>query len=226
MGQTEWTTFLTPGVVVIDFDRKNYPSQEALDQDWMRLLDLCPELTRTRIERTPGGGVHIYVRVTDQMASWRRSGGGLHCNFTTEQGGPHRGEVLAGTRVSVCAPTRNGKRPYELINHEAAYCFAEVPDLASIGIFPEVKAAPEVAAQVPVTTSTRRKSSAGERAIPSLVDLIGCKAQNLLAGGRPYGSGEAAAADRSLQLTGLVKELYSWHNLLLERGLRFEGDPD
>ncbi|MDP4808753.1 MAG: hypothetical protein NWR31_06225, partial [Cyanobium sp. MAG_160] len=24
-------------VAVIDFDRKNYPSQEALDQDWMRL---------------------------------------------------------------------------------------------------------------------------------------------------------------------------------------------
>jgi hypothetical protein len=213
-------------VVVIDFDRKNYPSQEALDQDWMRLLDLFPELTQTRIERTPGGGVHIYVKPADGMDSWRTEAGKLHCNFTTEQGGPHRGEVLAGTRVSVCAPTRNGKRPYELINHEAAYCFAEVPDLASIGIFPEVKAAPEVAAQAPVATSTRRKSSAGERAIPSLVDLIGCKAQNLLAGGRPYGSGEAAAADRSLQLTGFVKELYSWHNLLLECGLRFEGDTD
>ena len=73
------------------------------------------------------------------MASWRKPGGGLHCNFTTELGGPHRGEVLAGTRVSVCAPTQNGSGPYELINPEATCSFVEVADLASIGIFPEVR---------------------------------------------------------------------------------------
>jgi hypothetical protein len=216
-------------VVVIDFDRKNYPSQEALDQDWMRLVDLCPELTQTRMERTPSGGVHIYVRVTDRMVSWQRPGGGLHCNFTTEQGGPHRGEVLAGTRVSVCAPTRNGKGPYELINPEAAYRFVEVPDLASIGIYPEVKAAPEPAAPTPPLPSSpasERRAPAGVSTIPQLADLIGSKAQDLLAGGRPYGGDASAAADRSLQLTGFVKELWSWHNLLLDQGLRFEGDPD
>jgi len=49
-------------VVVIDFDRKNYLTQEALDHDWMCLPDLYPELTQTRIERTPGGGIHIYVK--------------------------------------------------------------------------------------------------------------------------------------------------------------------
>ncbi|QPN59777.1 hypothetical protein H8F24_17830 [Synechococcus sp. CBW1002] len=43
-------------VVDIDSDRKNYPSKEALDQDWMPLLDFCPELTQTRVERTPGAG--------------------------------------------------------------------------------------------------------------------------------------------------------------------------
>ncbi|MFM7239003.1 MAG: bifunctional DNA primase/polymerase, partial [Cyanobium sp.] len=70
-------------VVVIDFDRKNYPTQMALDEDWMRLLDHYPKLIETRIERTPSGGVHVYVRVMDRMASWKRPGGGLHCNFTT-----------------------------------------------------------------------------------------------------------------------------------------------
>jgi hypothetical protein len=104
---------LSTDVVVIDVDRKNYPSQEALDREWMGLLDLYPELTQTRIERTPGGGVHIYVRPADGMTSWRTAAGKLHCNFTTVPGGEHRGEVLAGTRVCVCAPTRNGSGDME-----------------------------------------------------------------------------------------------------------------
>ena len=192
----------------------------------MNLVDRYPVLADTRMERTPSGGVHIYVRVTDRMVSWQRPGGGLHCNFTTEQGGPHRGEVLAGTRVSVCAPTRNGKGPYELINPEAAYRFVEVPDLASIGIFPEVKTAPEAIAPPPSLAASERQAPSGVNTNPRLVDLIGSKAQDVLRGGRPYGGDASAAADRSLQLTGFVKELWSWHNLLLDQGLRFEGDPD
>ncbi len=213
----------------IDFDTKHYGSVQELEEDWVNLVDRYPELTGTRMERTPTGGVHVYVRVTDRMASWKRPGGGLHCNFTTEQGGPHRGEVLAGMRVSVCAPTRNGKGPYELINPEAAYCFVEVPDLASIGIYPEVKAAPEPAAPpppLPLPPASERRAPTGASTIPQLADLIGSKAQLVLTGGRPYGGDAAAAADRSLQLTGFVKELWSWHNLLLEQGWRFEGDPD
>ena len=213
----------------IDFDTKHYGSVQELEQDWMALVDRYPVLTGTRMERTPSGGIHVYVRVRDRMASWKRPGGGLHCNFTTKQGGRHRGEVLAGTRVSVCAPTRNGKGPYELINPEAAYCFVEVPDLASIGIYPEVKAAPEPAApspSVPSPPASARQAPTGESTIPQLADLIGSKAQEVLRGGRPYGGDGSAAADRSLQLTGFVKELWSWHNLLLEQGWRFEGDPD
>ncbi|MFM9088793.1 MAG: DUF3987 domain-containing protein [Cyanobium sp.] len=211
----------------IDFDTKHYGSVQELEEDWVSLVDRYPVLTGTRMERTPTGGVHVYVRVTDRMASWKRPGGGLHCNFTTEQGGPHRGEVLAGMRVSVCAPTRNGKGPYELINPEAAYCFVEVPDLASIGIYPEVKAAPEPAAPPsPSLPASERRAPTGVSTIPQLADLIGSKAQDVLTGGRPYGGDAAAAADRSLQLTGFVKELWSWHNLLLEQGWRFEGDPD
>ncbi|EAQ70017.1 hypothetical protein SynRS9909_00315 [Synechococcus sp. RS9909] len=218
-------------VVSIDFDTKNYDSVQHLEADWMALLDRFPVLTGTRMERTPSGGLHIYVRVTDRMASWQRPGGGLYCQFTTKQGDddPHRGEVLAGTRVSVCAPTRNGKGPYELINPEAAYCFVEVPDLASIGIYPKVKAAPEPAApqqSLPSPPASARQAATGESTIPQLADLIGSKAQEVLRGGRPYGGDGSAAADRSLQLTGFVKELWSWHNLLLEQGWRFEGDPD
>jgi hypothetical protein len=212
-------------VVVIDFDRKNYPSQEACDREWLGLLDLYPELTQTRIERTPGGGVHIYVRPADGMASWRSAAGKLHCQFTPVPGGAHRGEVLAGTRVCVCAPTRNGAGAYELVNPDHAYSVVEVPDLASIGIYPKVNATHEPTVPPPRPASERRAPN-GLNTIPQLADLIGSKAQDVLAGRRPYGGDSSAADDRSLQLTGFVKELWSWHNLLLEQGLRFEGDPD
>ncbi|QNG26439.1 DUF3987 domain-containing protein [Synechococcus sp. HK01-R] len=213
-------------VVSIDFDTKNYDSVQHLEADWMALLERYPVLTGTRMERTPSGGVHVYVRVRDRMASWKRPGGGLHCNFSTEHGGPHRGEVLAGTRVSVCAPTQNGRGPYELINPEAAHHFVEVPDLASIGIFPVVKAMPRPAAPEPSPPASKRQAPTSVSNIPQLADLIGSKAQEVLRGGRPYGVDPSAASDRSLQLTGYVKELWSWHNLLLEKGWRFEGDPD
>jgi hypothetical protein len=213
-------------VVVIDFDRKSYPSQEACDREWLGLLDLYPELTQTRIERTPGGGVHIYVRPADGMASWRSAAGKLHCQFTPVPGGEHRGEVLAGTRVCVCAPTRSGAGAYELVNPDHAYSVVEVPDLASIGIYTKVNATPEPTVPPSSRPASERRAPNGLNTIPQLADLIGSRAQEVLRGGRPYGADASAAADRSLQLTGFVKELWSWHNLLLEQGWRFEGDPD
>jgi hypothetical protein len=214
-------------VVVIDFDRKNYPTQEALDQDWMRLLDLYPELTGTRIERTPGGGVHIYLRLADGMDSWRTAAGTLHCNFTTVPGGEHRGEVLAGTRVCVCAPTRNGSGVYELVNPEYAYSLIEVRTLGAIGIYPRARATgPTTKQPQRPRCSPGPQPQASGSAAPVLAELIGNKAREVLAGGSPYCGNEGAAVDRSAQLTGFVKELYSWVNLLNDHGLRFSGSPD
>jgi hypothetical protein len=214
-------------VVVIDFDRKNYPTQEALDQDWMRLLDLYPELTGTRIERTPGGGVHIYVRPADGMDSWRSAAGKLHCNFTTVAGGEHRGEVLAGTRVCVCAPTRNGSGAYELVNPEHAYSLVEVRTLGAIGIYPRARAAGSTTKppQRPRRFIGPQPQASGSAA-PALAELIGSKAREVLAGGSPYCGNKGAAVDRSAQLTGFVRELYSWVNLLDAHGLRFSDSPD
>lgn len=214
-------------VVVIDFDRKNYPTQEALDQDWMRLLDLYPELTETRIERTPGGGVHIYLRLADGMDSWRTAAGKLHCNFTTVPGGEHRGEVLAGTRVCVCAPTRNDSGVYELVNPEYAYSLIEVRTLGAIGIYPRARATGATTKQPQrPKRSTGPQPQASGSAAPALVELIGSKAREVLAGGSPYCGNEGAAVDRSSQLTGFLKEVYSWVNLLNDHGLRFSGSPD
>jgi|LakMenE18May11ns_1017448.scaffolds.fasta_scaffold9955748_3 hypothetical protein len=214
-------------VVVVDFDRKNYASQEEFDREWLGLLDRYPELARTRMERTPGGGVHIYVKPTDGMQSWSTAAGKLHCNFTTHPGGEHRGEVLAGTRVCVCAPTANGSGRYELVNPDFAYSLLEVPSLGAIGIHPVAQGS---------GSSSGKRSSAGPRAteqhgahtgLPvALEELIGGKAREVLAGGSPYRGGEGAEVDRSAQLTGFVREVHSWVNFLLEQGLAFSGRPE
>jgi len=210
-------------VVVIDFDRKNYPSQADLDRDWMGMLDVYPDLTRTRIERTPGGGIHLYVRPADGMESWRTTGGKLHCNFTTVAGGEHRGEILAGTRVCVCAPTVSAAGVYELVNPDYAYSLVEVSSLGAIGIYPLAKAA-GARVQTPRGSTGKQQQKAGVGA-PALAELIGSKARQVLEGGCPYRGGDRAGLDRSAQLTGFVREVFSWVNLLDEQGLPYSGSP-
>jgi hypothetical protein len=70
--------------------------RETVDQNWMHLLEICPELT-------PSGGVHIYLKPVEGMDKL------LHCrgetslqiqeNLTTKQGwvlcpGPQRSRQL------------------------------------------------------------------------------------------------------------------------------------
>ena len=212
-------------VVVIDFDRKNYQSDKVLEEEWMVLIDRMPELLKTRIERTPGGGIHIYVRPADRMESWRSHNGGLHCNFSTALGGEHRGEILAGVRVCVCAPTVSEIGRYELLNSDYAFSFVEVENLESIGIYPFKKTLQDAAqhretGKELITTNQQMNPVK----VPRLGDLISRKAKNLLAGGMPYGCGESAKEDRSLQLTGFAKELYSWCNILQQNELPWEDD--
>jgi hypothetical protein len=205
--------------VVLDFDLKDYPSQQALEDDWMGLLDRHPELARTRIERTPGGGLHIYIKVADHMDSWRTSLGKLHCNFTTTEGGEQRGQVLAGTRVAVCAPTRNGKGQYELFNPDHALDLVEVMSLGEIGIYPVSGAPGESALAVaPRGEHSLQSVETG----PVLRELLPNKAKEVLEGRHPY----VPKGDRSAQLTGFVKEVYSWINLLKYHGLPYRGSDD
>ncbi len=209
-------------LVVIDFDLKDYGGdQDHLFDEVFRLLQERPELRQTRIETTPGGGVHIYVRVADRMASWSYGSGKRRCLFTTTEGGPHRGEVLSGTRISVTAPTRNGRGPYEVLHQEHAYEVVEVPDLAALGIFPVAGGAPQrgagaIQAELPRPQVQRQEG----QTIPRLEDLLGRKAQEILRGGRPY------SEDRSGNLAGFLRELYDWVNFLAAEGLSTDGSPE
>lgn len=209
-------------LIVLDFDLKDYGGdQDALVNDVFRLLGEHPELRHTRIEQTPGGGAHIYLRVADRMASWSNGRGGHRCRFTTATGGPHRGEVLSGTRISVTAPTRNGRGPYEVIDQEHAYELAEVPALATIGIFPVAGSAPTLDASATQAELPRPQvRQPNGQAVPLLEDLLGRKAQEVLRGGRPYGE------DRSGNFAGFLRELYSWVSFLAAECLPSEGTPD
>ncbi len=222
-------------VVVLDFDLKDYGgNRDALGDDVERLLKKHQKLYRTRMEETPGGGLHIYLRVTDGMASWSDGRGGHRCRFTTTEGGPHRGEVLSGTRISVTAPTRNGRGAYSLIDREHAYSLVEVPNLAAVGITPhsKPKAKPQPEAK-PITGNApldRRQPRpslkvgiTGEIRAPHLRDLIRGKAKAVLNGQRPYGTDPE---DRSSQLTGFLQEVHGCRNFLEAEGLPYAGTVD
>jgi predicted P-loop ATPase len=202
----------------IDFDAKDYAGgKEELAKDVERLLKQHPELRSTRRESTPSGGQHFYVHAADGMESWRKANGSGHnCNFSTTEDGQHRGEVLVGTRVCVTWPTPG----YNLLNPEHTHTFAVVPNLAAIGITPcsgrrKPKPKPQQAAATP---PPRRPSSGGK--VPQLADLLGKWAQEVLTGGRPY------SEDRSGNLAGFMRELYSVLNWLEADGLIFDGSPE
>lgn len=222
-------------VVVIDFDLKDYGGDRgALVNDVKRLLEEHQELRQTRIEKTPGGGIHIYLRVADGMASWSNGCGGHRCRFTTTEGGPHRGEVLSGVSISVTAPTRNGRGAYELKYPNHAYKLVEVPNLAAVGITPHAKqkAQPQPGAK-PITSNgladlrqpapAEEVGTSGEIRPPQLRDLIRSNAKAVLNGQRPYGS---RPEDRSSQLAGFLRELHGCRNFLEAEGLPYAGTVD
>lgn len=127
----------------------------------------------------------------------------------------------------VPVPTRNGSGAYELVNLDHAYSLVEVRNLAAAGVYPCAKASgsPRKPPQRQRRSASRPPQTSAS-AVPALAELIGSKAREVLAGGSPYRGNEGAAVDRSAQLTGFVKELFSWVNLLDAHGLRCSGRPD
>jgi predicted P-loop ATPase len=208
----------SPENTAIDFDAKDYAGGAAeLAADVERLLSEHPELRATRRESTPSGGQHFYVSAADGMESWRKANGGGHlCNFSTAKDGAHRGEVLVGTRVCVTWPTPG----YNLFNQEHAQTFVEVPTLAAIGIMPcSGKRKPKPQPRQAAATPPKQRPSSGGK-VPQLAELLGQFAQQVLTGERPY------SEDRSGNLAGFLRELYSVLNWLEADGLIFDGSAD
>jgi hypothetical protein len=207
---------------VIDFDPKDYPGGvEECRADVNRLLREHPELRGTRMECTPSGGVHIYVRVAD-WSDFTKLDGKPYGQFTTTPGAQLRGEVLAGTRVSVTAPTRikTSDRDGAYVLKGAPYNLIEVPTLSAIGIYPVGRKDKPATTSTPKPTSVPAKASMDQGKAPALKALLAKPAQSVLDGKKPYGD------DRSANLTGFAREVYGVENWLKANGRPYQGSAD
>lgn len=214
---------------VIDFDPKDYPG--GLDEcraDVNRLISEHPELRSTRMERTPSGGVHIYVRVAD-WADFTKPDGKRYGQFTTRPGERLRGELLSGTRVSVTAPTqiRTSDRDGAYIAKGDSYSLIQVPSLGSIGIYPVGQAerrrsatAKKASNSEPKQPSRQVTSATAGGGAPTLKALLAKPAQSILDGRKPYGD------DRSANLTGFANEAYGAENWLNANAKPYQGTAD
>jgi len=212
-------------IVVIDVDKKCYQSTEEMHADIARLLKLYPELLRTRVESTPGGGVHIYVRCKN-MEEWQQPNGGLHCNFSTSQGGPHRGEILTGgNRFCASAPSMRFDGFYQVVKPEFAETLVEIECLSDISIYPTVQKENKLLAARTFghnpKDATREQSHEVVGTVEQLSQLLTEKAQRVLEGDLPF-----KADDRSGTLAAFGNELFSWNNLAAEYGYDFTDAID
>lgn len=112
------------GVIWLDFDAKNYESQEICDNSVQEFIEKNG-LTHSWIEKTGSGGYRIAVRPKEKPT---------FTNFALTPGGKHIGEALWKGRFTVLAPSihPNGKRYQRISLGEPI----EVESLESIGIYP------------------------------------------------------------------------------------------
>jgi len=210
-------------LAILDFDAHKFDGAAAtLDQVYNTLLEAYPELANTRTERTPGGGLHIYLRLKDNAGSFRRPGGGYCVNFALDSSPDHHcGELLCTHRIAVAYPTvlKTDKRDgaYELVTPEHAYDFVEIHSLDAIGVVPLVRLRD---ANSCVAVSAHTSSKAAEKSGPPLEHLIGLYAYNTVQGEPSYGDRN----DRSYQLAGVTREVYSRRNFCITYNLAYIDD--
>ena len=207
-------------IVVIDIDKKCYKSSEEMHADIKRLLELYPQLLHTRVESTPSGGFHIYLRCKN-MKEWQQPNGGLHCNFSTSPGGPHRGEILTGgNRFCASAPSMRFDGRYRVVKPEFAEMLVEIECLSDISIYPTVQKDnnPREARTLGLNSkeTTRWQSHEAVGTVDQLSQLLTEKAQRVLQGDLSFN-----ADDRSGTLAAFGHELFSWNNLAAEYSYDF-----
>ncbi|MEL7039240.1 MAG: bifunctional DNA primase/polymerase [Cyanobacteria bacterium J06592_8] len=111
------------GVVWIDFDAKNYPTQEDCDRAVQGIRDKLPGTTW--VEQTGSGGYRIALKPKQTPT---------FTNFATTSGGQHVGEALNDGRFTVLAPSihPNGNS-YQRLEWSNP---VEIESLLAVGIYP------------------------------------------------------------------------------------------
>jgi hypothetical protein len=197
----------------LDFDVKQFPSQEECDAAVLKILER-KELQQTFIERSHSGGWRVGVRVKQKPD---------FTNFSVQTpwqgvstGGSHVGEALFEGRFTVLAPTIGPSgNPYQSIQRTFP---VEVESLESIGIY-----------------STKSKGT-GDRGLGKILPLP----QSLIPSPQSPGSiplemlgsdtsrdilrGSCPTGDRSEALTTAINEWYGWQNWAYNNSIPISGD--
>jgi hypothetical protein len=205
--------------VWLDFDVKQFPSQQECDAAVLKILER-PELSKTFIERSHSGGWRIGVRVKQKPNFTNFSVQNPNQSISTA--GSHVGEALFEGRFTVLAPTIGPSgNLYQSIQRAIP---VEVESLESIGIY-----------------STKRKRGSGKKRETGGDSLVssgnkqqafpqsptpGCIPLELLGNdtSRDILQGNCPTGDRSEALTTATKEWYGWQNWAYNNSIPISGD--
>jgi hypothetical protein len=178
--------------VWLDFDLKQFPSQEVCDD---AALEIAQKVHQTCgqepfLERSHSGGWRIGVRLKQKPN---------FTNFALTPGGKHIGEALGEGRFTVLAPTIGPSgNPYESLNRVAP---PEVESLESLGIYSTKAQEPQ---RFFASAQPRLSSSVVPGSIPLSI-LGNAASREILHGACPTG-------DRSEALATAIQEWYGWEN--------------
>lgn len=183
-------------IVPIDFDVKQFGSQENCDCQLDEWFNNHPELRATWIERTQSMGYRVIVKVKQPPT---------FTNFALSEGGPHVGEVIVLGRFTVLAPTigPSGKPYVEVQCSE----IVEVESLRSIGIYPTRKEH--------TRAYSRQSEPSFNHSGVSIADLVNKRTSQLL-------QGKETGGNPSDILTKAVAELQGWENWLADHRVPIE----
>ena len=218
--------------VWLDFDVKQFPTQEACDAAVLKIL-FGKELLETFIERSHSGGWRIGVSIKQKPN---------FTNFSLTPGGAHVGEALFTGRFTVLAPTIGPSgNPYQSIQRVIP---VEVESLESIGIYSTKHK--KTGGNAGLETAENQKSKIknqkshfdklsdqvqspkSQSPLPGSIplEMLGSDtSRNILQGNCPTSSnGSQPKADRSEALTTAAREWFGWQNWAWENSIPISGD--
>lgn len=197
-------------VIWLDFDVKDFDSQDDCDNQFTAWIDKYPQLKECWIESTGSGGYRLLIEVESTPD---------FTNFSLEPNGKHRGEALGFKKFAVLAPTK-GTNPSQHKDYTIVTSIVKpikVKSLESIGIYPhsakskkvsdKSKKVADKALEVKPTTTIKPLGNI------SLIECYTEQVKTIMLGGE--------FKDRSETFTKAVNEIQGWGNWLDSNGIGY-----